>query len=208
MCDYMHYILILLCWFVFKKKKEQVVGKFRNKYFQPKSSPSLKQTIITLEKVDSLPGKASQITGDQHEELVLTNPKFSFKELQPWQITSLWMSVHRGWVILMYYWSLGWGKPRGKVPEWHFSFMSKQRTVSSCVECGWVDGAPHFLSSSAVHPSSQLLVWVWAVNSFKAAGWEYCNEKTSGKSCLFSQITKVFSLFPQTFTFTPLCSNS
>jgi len=64
--------------------------------------------IITLENVDSLPGKASQITGDQHEgPVVLTNPKFSCKELQPWQIMSLWMSVHRGWVMLMYYWSLG-----------------------------------------------------------------------------------------------------
>lgn len=83
MCEYIYYILILFCLFVFKKK-EQVVGKFRNKYFQPKSAPSLKQMIITLEKVDSLPGKASQITGDQHEEpVVLTNPKFSFKELQP-----------------------------------------------------------------------------------------------------------------------------
>lgn len=79
--------------------------------------------IITSEKVDSLPGKANQITGDQHEEpVVLTDPKFSFKELQPWQIMSLWMAVHQGWVILMYYWSPGWGKSRGKELEWHFSF--------------------------------------------------------------------------------------
>lgn len=77
------YILCINTLFVFLKK-EQVVGKLRNKYFQPKSAPSLEQMIITLEKADSLPGKATQITGDEHEEpVVLTNPKFSFKELQP-----------------------------------------------------------------------------------------------------------------------------
>lgn len=76
------YCVLILC--LFFKKKEQVVGKLRNKYFQPKSAPSLEQMIITLEKADSLPGKASQITGDEHEEpVVLTNPKFSLKELQP-----------------------------------------------------------------------------------------------------------------------------
>lgn len=62
----------------------KAVGEFRNKYFQAKSASSFKQMIITLKKVDSLPDKASQITGDQHEgPVVLTNSKFSFKELQP-----------------------------------------------------------------------------------------------------------------------------
>lgn len=70
--------------FVVVVLKLEVVGEFKNRYFQPKSAPSFKQTIITFRKVDSLAGKASQITGDQHEEpVVLTNPNFSFKALQP-----------------------------------------------------------------------------------------------------------------------------
>lgn len=70
--------------FVVVVLKLKVVGEFKNRYFQPKSAPSFKQRIITFRKVDSLAGKASQITGDQHEEpVVLTNPNFSFKALQP-----------------------------------------------------------------------------------------------------------------------------
>lgn len=83
MCDHT-YIICSEFWLVGLIKKDQVVSKFRNKSFQLKSAPSLKQLILTLEEVDSLPGKARQITGDQHEEpVVLTNLKFSFKELQP-----------------------------------------------------------------------------------------------------------------------------
>lgn len=80
LCECIYFILILVC----VLKEEQVVCKFRKKYFQPKSAPGLKEMIITSEEVNSLPGKAIQITGDQHEESVgLTNRKFSFKELQP-----------------------------------------------------------------------------------------------------------------------------
>lgn len=130
--------------------------------------------IITLEKVDSLPGKANQVTGDQHEEpVVLTNPKFSFKELQPWQIMSLWMAVHQGWVILMYYWSLGQGKSRGKELEWHFSFYITTEDSEQLFGV-WLEPCISLAVLLSIPPP--LLMWVWAVN-FKAAWKEYCKEK-------------------------------
>lgn len=150
--------------------------------------------ILTLAIVDSLPGKPHQITGDPHGgPVVLTNPKFGFRELRPWQIMSLRMSVHQGRVVLMYYWSLEDGKSRGKVPEWHFSFHIRAAvwSVTPHILCGWSPVIPPQFPS----PSPQLLTRVWAVSSLKSAGQEHCNEKKkSGKSHLFSQVSR-FSLF-------------
>lgn len=108
--------------------------------------------ILTLAKVDSLPGKPRQITGDQHGgPVVLTNPKLGFRELRPWQIMSLQMSVHQGRVILVYYRSPEEGKSGGKVPEWHFSFHIRAAVWSAAV---WMEPCDSSAVPLSIPPAS------------------------------------------------------